>query len=84
VLDLVVIGVLVVAAALPWLDIDNTSRVLMAVIAVVLGFVWWNSSFEQRRRRQPGDPVDRSEAIGRTAGRTVGGAVKAFRDRGNR
>ncbi len=43
--DLVVIGMLVVAAALPWLDVDNTSRVLMVIVAVILTVVWWNSSF---------------------------------------
>ena len=48
-LDLVVIGLLVVAAVLPWLEVDNTSRVTMVVIAVVLAVVWWNSSFERRR-----------------------------------
>lgn len=82
--DLVVIGVLVVVAALPWLNVDNTSRILLAIAAVVLGFVWWNSAFEKRPKRQPGQPVDRSEAIGRTAGRTVGGIARLVRDRTNR
>ncbi len=80
-LDLVVIGLLVVAAVLPWLEVDNTSRVTMVVIAVVLAVVWWNSSFERRRVVEGAPAVDRSEAIGRSAGRLAGNAAKAIRDR---
>jgi hypothetical protein len=77
--DLVVIGVLVVAAALPWLDVDNTSRLLMVIVAVILGVVWWNSSFEPPVTRTREQPVDRSDAVGRLAGRAVGNTVKAAR-----
>jgi hypothetical protein len=74
-----VIGVLVVAAALPWLDVDNTSRLLMVIVAVILGVVWWNSSFEPPVTRTREQPVDRSDAVGRLAGRAVGNTVKAAR-----
>ena len=84
IVDLVVIGILLALAFLPWLDNDNANRALIAVAAVILGFVWWNSSFERRQKRQPGQPVDRSEAIGKTAGRAVGGIARAVRDRTNR
>ena len=77
--DLAVIGVLVVAAALPWLDVDNTSRLLMVIVAVILGVVWWNSSFEPPVTRPREPRVDRSEAVGRVAGRAVGNTVKAAR-----
>ena len=77
--DLVVIGMLVVAAALPWLDVDNTSRLLMVIVAVILGVVWWNSSFAPPVTRTREQPVDRSEAVGRFAGRAVGNTVKAAR-----
>ena len=54
-LDLVVVGVLVVLAALPMLNIDTASRVTMVVVAAVLGVVWWGTNFadsaERRRRR---------------------------------
>ena len=80
--DLIVIGAIVVAAAMPFLSIDNASRVMMAVTAVILGFVWWNSSFESRRASSTtGQPVDRSEAIGRGAGRIAGNIARAVRDR---
>ena len=54
-LDLVVIGVLVLLAALPMLTIDAASRLTMVIIAVVLAVVWWGTNFadsaERRRRR---------------------------------
>ena len=78
-IDLVVIGVLVVVAALPWLNVDNTSRLLMAIVAVILGVVWWNSSFALPVTRPRDQAVDRSEAVGRLAGRAVGNTVKAAR-----
>jgi hypothetical protein len=74
-----VIGVLVVAAALPWLDVDNTSRLLMVIVAVILAVVWWNSSFATRAPRTRDEMVDRSEAVGRLAGRAVANTVKAAR-----
>ncbi len=81
--DLVVIGVIAVAAAMPFLSIDNASRVMMAVTAVILGFVWWNSSFERRQAGggTSGQSVDRSEAIGRGAGRIAGNIARVVRDR---
>lgn len=81
ILDLLLIGLLVIAAAIPWLEVDNASRMMMAVVAVILAVVWWNSSFERRIPRDPGIPIDRSEAIGRGAGRLAGHAAKAIRDR---
>ena len=84
IVDLVVIGILLVLAFLPWLDNDNANRALIAAAAAMLGFVWWNSSFERRRKPQPGEPIDRSEAIGKTAGRAVGGIARVVRDRTNR
>jgi len=84
IVDLVVIGILLVLAFLPWLNNDNANRALIAAAAVILGFVWWNSSFTRREKRQPGQPVDRSEAIGKSAGRAVGGIARVVRDRTNR
>ena len=83
--DVVVIVAIAVAAVLPFLDIDNASRVMMAVTAVILGFVWWNSSFERRAAdRSAGAPTARPEAIGRGAGRIAGNIARAVRDRSNR
>ncbi len=81
VVDVVVIGILGVAAVLPWLDIDATTRLLLAGCAAVLGVVWWNSAFVRRAAPPDGGRADRSEAIGRSAGRMAGGIAKAVRDR---
>jgi hypothetical protein len=84
IVDLVVVGILLLLAFLPWLNNDNANRALIAAAAAILLFVWWNSSFARREKRQPGQPVDRSEAIGKTAGRAVGGIARVVRDRTNR
>jgi hypothetical protein len=87
-LDLVVVGVLVLLAALPMLNIDTASRLTMVVVAAVLGVVWWGTNFadsvERRRRRLaasvgPGR-VD-AQSIGRTAGRLVAKANEVMRKR---
>ena len=66
-------------------------NVILGGSAAVLGVVWWNSAFEKRPSRRaragatpaepPAAPVDRSEAIGRGAGRLAGSIAKAVRDR---
>jgi hypothetical protein len=79
--DVLVIAVIVFLAAMPFLDVDNTTRIVMAVIAVILGVVWWNSSFAPPVPRQRDEVVDRSEAIGRGAGRLAGNIARVVRDR---
>ena len=79
--DVIVIAVIVFLAAMPFLDIDNTTRIVMVVTAVILGVVWWNSSFAPPVPRQRDELVDRSEAIGRGAGRVAGNIARAVRDR---
>lgn len=95
VVDVVVIAGLLLLAVLPFVDVDSSTRVILFGGGVVLAVVWWNSAFEPRRprrsRRPGGDagppvgstakPTDRSEAIGRGAGRLAGGIAKAVRDR---
>jgi len=80
-LDLVVIAVIALGAALPFLDVDNTTRIVMLVVAVILGVVWLNSSFTKAAPRTRAEMVDRSEAIGRGAGRIAGNIARAVRDR---
>jgi hypothetical protein len=85
-LDLVVVAILVVIAALPFLNIDSASRLTMVVVALLLGFVWWGTNFAsaaERRRRATSAPsakVD-AESIGRTAGRLYAKANDALRKR---
>jgi hypothetical protein len=83
-LDLVVIGVLVVLAALPFLSIDTASRLTMLLVAAVLGFVWWGTNFsaaaERRRPTTPSGRVD-VDSIGRSAGRLFAKASDAIKRR---
>ena len=88
ILDLVVAGVVAVAALLPFVELDGVSRASMLVIAVILGFLWYGTNFETRpeaaRRRSNARAAlasDRSEAIGRTAGRLVARATAEARKR---
>lgn len=83
-LDVLVMLLLVAAAFQPFVDVDNTSRLLVGAIAFVMFFIWLNSDFSEkpdrkqrkqqaaRRRANP-----RSEEIGRKAGRAVGDGVNA-------
>jgi hypothetical protein len=85
-LDLVVVGLLVVLAALPMLTIDAASRFTLLIVAAVLGVVWWGTNFAtsaERRRRLASSTSGRVDAqsIGRTAGRLVAKAGDAMRKR---
>ncbi len=85
-LDLVVIGVLVVLAALPMLEIDAASRFTMLIVAAVLAVVWWGTNFAtsaERRRYLASSTSGRvnTQSIGRTAGRLVAKAGDAMRKR---
>jgi hypothetical protein len=61
------------AAVMPFLDIDNSSRLMMLGAAAVMFFLWLSSDFSPpvSKLRKVGVPLDRSESIGRTAGRLV-------------
>ncbi len=70
--DVGVMAALVVVAALPWLTIDNTSRLMMVGVAAVMFAIWTTTNFAAPTARvRPGQPVARSESIGRAAGRLV-------------
>lgn len=82
--DLVVIGVLVAAAAQPFVDIDPASRGVMAVIAGVLAVVWWYTDYAARaarRARREAQAGPRSEELGRSAGRVAGNLVNEWKRR---
>ena len=74
ILDLVVIGLVAAAAVQPWIDVDANARILVALLGVVLAFVWWNTDFATKgerkaRRRQTSRPD--AEEVGRSAGRSA-------------
>jgi len=51
-LDLVLIGVIVVIAVQPVISLDNNTRVIMGVLAFVIGFVWLGSDFSPAVKRE--------------------------------
>lgn len=68
-LDLVVMALLLAAAIQPWVSLDNTSRFMMAAIALVLFFVWFHTDFterlsrkERKEREHRPDPAPRQSA----------------------
>ena len=88
ILDIVVVAIVVAVAALPFLTIDSASRVTMIVIAGIMAFLWVSTNFDTRREAagkrgaaRLASPGDRSEAIGRTAGRLVARAGEYARKR---
>jgi hypothetical protein len=87
VVDLGVMGVIVLAAVQPWVDVDAGARLVMLGITAALAFVWWQTSFAEkgpRGRSAIGVEGGRSTEIGRLAGRAVGDGInvaKRFRKR---
>jgi hypothetical protein len=79
-LDLVVIGLIVVAAVQPAIEVDPGARVVMVGIAAVLGFVWFQTTFAEKAKRSR-TPITaeggRSDEVGRLAGRAVASGIKA-------
>ena len=72
-LDVGVMAVIALAASMPFLEIDNASRLMMLGVVAVMAVVWATTDFRAPglRARPAGTPVDRSESIGRAAGRLV-------------
>jgi hypothetical protein len=97
ILDAVIIGLILVACIQPWISIDNSTRLIMAMLAFVLGFVWWQSDFTEKAPAtrpaappstsepapiaDPGPDGSRPDTIGRAAGRLAGKGVNAYRAR---
>ncbi len=72
-LDVGVMAAIALAAVLPFLEIDNASRLMMLGVVAVMALMWATTNFRNPgpRVRPAGAPVDRSESIGRAAGRLV-------------
>ena len=52
VIDLALIGVIVLMAVQPVISLDNNTRVIMGVLAFVIGFVWLGSDFSPPVKRE--------------------------------
>ena len=88
-LDLGVIALLLLMAVQPWWEVDPTGKLIMAMIAVVMFFIWFHSDFsapvdrkvakarkaEAKAQRAPMD----SASVGKTAGRAVGLGVNSLK-----
>lgn len=100
VLDPFIIGLQFFAAVQPWVSVDNSTRAIIAAIAVVHLVVWVGSSYTEKVKAPKaaartttsatssatttasvgaGAAPDMSTRVGQTAGRLVGGGVKALR-----
>ncbi len=80
--DPVVVALELGCAVQPWVEADFGSRMIIAAIAMVHLFVWWQSSYTEKVKKPTSASApsgDRATDIGRTAGRLVGGGVKAVR-----
>jgi len=80
-LDLVVIGAILLGALQPWVTAGSGGRLIMLVILVPLGFLWFYTDWAERpqrkdRRRAQGVS---GEAVGRSAGRMAGNAFNAIK-----
>jgi hypothetical protein len=82
VLDIVVVAVVVVMAVQPWVSIESTTRVVMAVVAGVMAFIGLQTNYAEKVRKPRAEITaegGRSVEIGRMAGRLVGDGVNAAR-----
>jgi len=80
--DIAVVASVLVLAVQPAVDVDPTVRIVMAAIAGVMVFVWFQSNFTEKQRRGRA-PITaeggRSTEVGRLAGRAVGDGINAAR-----
>ena len=81
IVDIVLAVVALALAVLPWSNASVTSRIVLAVTAMLLGILLLKTSYAPRVVRPPRSRGDMAEDLGRSAGRMVGKSVKAYRDR---
>jgi hypothetical protein len=81
-LDLVVMVGIAAAALQPWWSVPNTARMVMLVMLVPLGFLWFYTDWAERsgrRERRSEQAGVKSEDVGRSAGRMAGNAFNAIK-----
>jgi hypothetical protein len=76
-LDIVVMLAIVVGAVQPWVAVEISGRLIMGVILLPLGFLWFYTDWAERPERKQ-RRVDRAgstgDAVGRSAGRLAANA----------
>ena len=60
---------------------DASGRVVLGGIAFVLAYITWQTDYSKKAKKVPGTQSERSEQVGRTAGRMTGNAVNMWRGR---
>lgn len=73
-LDVVVMALLIGAAVQPWAQASELGRIVLIAIAIPMAFLWWYTDWAERAarsRRRVERGGERSEVIGRSAGRTA-------------
>ncbi len=73
-LDLVVLALVVVVCVQPVIEVDSSTRLLMALLGFVMGFVWWNTDFatkSERKKRRVKTAGPSADEVGKTAGKTA-------------
>ena len=81
-LDLAVMIGILVAAVQPWFPVPPGGRLIMLVVLVPLGFLWFYTDWAERRSRQERRAERagvKSESIGRSAGRMAGNAFNTIK-----
>ncbi len=82
--DVVVMAVLVLAAAQPWIASDIGGRMTIVVMLLPLGFLWFYTDWADkvsRKQRRAAQAGVKGEDIGRSAGRMAGRMYKKVKDR---
>ncbi len=76
-LDVVVMATIVFGAVQPWVDVEIAGRLLMMVMLVPLGFLWFYTDWAERadrKARRVARAGSSGDAVGRSAGRIAAGA----------
>jgi hypothetical protein len=81
-LDLVVMIGILGAAIQPWFAVPGGGRLIMLVILVPLGFLWFYTDWADRagrKQRRFDRAGGKSDVVGRSAGRIAGNAYNAIK-----
>ena len=76
-LDVVVMLLIAVGAAQPWIDVEVAGRLIMLVMLVPLGFLWFYTDWAERKDRKvrrAAQPGSTGDVVGRSAGRFAANA----------
>ena len=76
-LDVVVMAAILVGALQPWVAVDIAGRLIMLVMLVPLGFLWFYTDWDERKgrkARREASAGSTGDEVGRSAGRMAANA----------